>query len=92
MMYNGLCMHAKLFLFLSLQSQYIFLHDALKELIVCGETEIHAHTLTTTVNNLNQHTSSAEGEGGAKGADDTPTGFQGQFKVSIHVHQYFNQP
>ncbi len=81
MMYNVLCMHAKLILSHSLQSQYIFLHDALKELIVCGETEIHAHTLTITVNNLKQHTLSAENEGVAKGEEDTPTGFQKQFKV-----------
>ncbi len=87
MMYNGLCMHAKLLLSPSLQSQYIFLHDALKELIVCGETEIHAHTLTITVNNLKQHTSSpAEDEGAAKGEEDTPTGFQKQFEVSIHIN------
>ncbi len=58
------------------QSQYIFLHDALKELIVCGETEIPAHALMTTVNQLKEPAAADE---------DTPTGFQRQFKVSDSI-------
>ncbi|XP_064386538.1 sushi, von Willebrand factor type A, EGF and pentraxin domain-containing protein 1-like isoform X2 [Halichondria panicea] len=53
-------------------SQYIFLHDALRELIVCGETEIPAHALMTTVNQLKEPAAADE---------NTPTGFQRQFKV-----------
>ncbi len=65
------------------QSQYIFLHDALKELIVCGETEIPAHVLMTTVNQLKEPAAADEEIDMAQSwvEEDTPTGFQRQFKV-----------
>ncbi|XP_064386533.1 sushi, von Willebrand factor type A, EGF and pentraxin domain-containing protein 1-like isoform X2 [Halichondria panicea] len=64
-------------------SQYIFLHDALKELIVCGETEIPAHVLMTTVNQLKEPAAADEERDMAQSwvEEDTPTGFQRQFKI-----------
>ncbi|XP_064386521.1 uncharacterized protein LOC135335055 isoform X2 [Halichondria panicea] len=64
-------------------SQYIFLHDALKELIVCGETEIPAHALMTTVNQLKEPAAADEEVDMAQSwvEEDTPTGFQRQFKI-----------
>ncbi len=70
------------------QSQYIFLHDALKELIVCGETEIPAHALMTTVNQLKEPAAVDEEIDMAQSwlEQDTPTGFQRQFNVSDSIH------
>ncbi len=44
--------HETLFLSPWLQSQYVFIHDALDELITCGETEIAAHNLNIAINQL----------------------------------------
>ncbi len=63
------------------QSQYIFLHDALKELIVCGETEIPAHALMTTINQLKEPAAADEDMAQSWVEEDTPTGFR-QFKVN----------
>ena len=44
---------------------------------MCGETEIPAHVLMTTVNQLKEPATADE---------NTPTGFQRQFKVSDSIH------
>ena len=56
--------------FFGIQAQYMFIHDALKELILCGETEILAPNLGIAINKL------------SKVKDDT-TGFEMQFEVYI---------
>ena len=40
--------------FLTLQLQYVFIHDALEELITCGETDISAGNLRVKVNKLHK--------------------------------------
>ena len=54
-----------------LQAQYVFVHDALCEVIQCGDTEILASRLSSTVENMAQNISG-----------QTITGFQEQFQVS----------
>ena len=53
------------------QAQYVFIHDALCEVIQCGDTEILASRLSSTVENMAQTMSG-----------ETITGFQQQFQVS----------
>lgn len=53
-----------------LQKQYVFIHDALKELNICGQTEIAAGDLHIVINKLSTKTGSET------------TGFQKQFEVS----------
>ena len=53
----------------ALQSQYVFIHDAIDELITCGESEIAAANIRITINRL-----TAFRFGGM-------TGFQQQFQV-----------
>ena len=55
-----------------LQAQYVFVHDALCEVIQCGDTEILASRLSSTVENMAQNIISCQ----------TITGFQEQFQVS----------
>ena len=57
---------------LLLQAQYVLVHDAVCEVIQCGDTEILASRLDTAVEALAQ---SLSGE--------TITGFQHQFQVRI---------
>ena len=52
------------------QGQYAFIHDALNELIMCGETEIAATNLKTTINHLSTRIEGKE-----------ITGFEHQFQV-----------
>ena len=52
------------------QLQYVFIHDALNELITCGETDIAANSLRIVVNRLSKH---------AKGKEIS--GFLNQFEV-----------
>ena len=54
-----------------LQAQYVFVHDALCEVIQCGDTEILASRLSSTVENMAQNISG-----------QIITGFQEQFQVS----------
>ena len=56
----------------TLQAQYIFIHDALDELITCGETDISAAGLRVKVNRLRK---TIPGKG--------ITGFAEQFQVDI---------
>ena len=51
-----------------LQAQYVFVHDALCEVIQCGDTEILASRLSSTVENMAQNISG-----------QTITGFQEQY-------------
>ena len=53
-----------------MQTQYVFIHDALSELVVCGETEMTAAELRTKMSKLKKH--------GVSGV----TGYQKQFQVS----------
>ena len=54
-----------------IQAQYIFIHDALEELITCGETDIKAAGLRVKVNRLRK---TIPGKG--------ITGFAEQFQVA----------
>ena len=56
---------------LTLQMQYVFIHDALEELITCGETDISAGNLRVKVNKLHKIIPSK-----------AISGFEDQFKVS----------
>ena len=58
------------FVLLFVQAQYVFIHDALNELITCGQTDVVASALRTKVNFLSKIIP-------AKGI----TGFQNQFQV-----------
>ena len=55
---------------------------------MCGETEIPAHALMTTVNQLKEPAAADEERNMAQswGEEDTPTGFQRQFKVSNSIY------
>ena len=53
-----------------IQSQYIFIHNALDELFTCGETEIEATNMRVAVSRLNRTVQSGAG-----------TGFQKQYEV-----------
>ena len=55
----------------SLQAQYVFIHDSLSELVVCGETEIVAADIRIKMNHLKRRVA----------GDMTTTGFQKQFQV-----------
>ena len=63
------------YILLLLQAQYVFVHDALCEVIQCGDTEIPAARLGSAVETMS-HTVPG----------DTSTGFQQQFEV----HYYSN--
>ena len=56
-----------------IQAQYILTHDALEELITCGETDIKAAGLRVKVNRLRK---TIPGKG--------ITGFAEQFQVAIN--------
>ena len=60
-----------------LQAQYVFVHDALCEVIQCGDTEIFASRLSSTVESMAQNISG-----------QTITGFQEQFQVSTTCGDY----
>ena len=47
----------------------MFIHDALSELVVCGETEVTAANLRIVLSQLNRET------------EDGTTGYQTQFQV-----------
>ena len=57
-----------------MQAQYVFIHDALSELIICGDTEIGAANLRIAINRL------------CKPDKDKVTKFQRQFQVSNGYH------
>ena len=66
-----ICPHqSQLRLLIHLQSQYVFIHDALNEKISCGSTEIVAANLRITINQLYRSTDSKQ-----------VSGFQSQFEV-----------
>ena len=60
------------------QAQYMFIHDALKELIVCGETEIMAPNLRIVARRLGR-------------AKDGVSGFQQQFEVQLLILAVIDQ-
>ena len=55
---------------MSVQTQYVFIHNALDELITCGETEIAAANMRITIGRLGRTLPSRE-----------ITGFQQQYEV-----------
>ena len=57
----------------------MFIHDALNELIMCGETEIAATNLRTTINHLSTQ---IEGE--------KMSGFEHQFQVWTGLRLFSN--
>ena len=59
--------------FYCLQAQYVFIHDALSELVVCGETDILAANIRINTNCMKEVTGEAI------------TGFQKQFQVIMLV-------
>ena len=58
-----------------MQAQYVFVHDVLCEVIQCGDTEIPASKLCSTVETMAQ---SLPGK--------VVTGFEEQFQVSTYCH------
>ena len=58
---------------LCLQAQYVFVHDSLSELVVCGETDILAANIRINTNRMKEY---ATGE--------AVTGFQKQFQVVFY--------
>ena len=56
------------------QPQYIFIHNALSELVVCGETEVAAANLKIEANQLQKETA------------DGITGFQKHLQVCTSVN------
>ena len=55
---------------LLLQAQYIFIHDAMSELVLCGETDIAAAEMRISINQMKRNITG-----------ETITGFQKQFQV-----------
>ena len=58
-----------------LQAQYIFIHDALEELITCGKTQISVGDLRIAMNRLSNII-----------PNTNITGFQEQFQASPVLH------
>ena len=58
---------------LAMQAQYVFVHDSLSELVMCGETEVGATNFRIKMNTLRKPIA-----GDPSGA----TGFQRQFEVA----------
>jgi hypothetical protein len=56
------------------QTQYVFIHTALSELITCGDTEIAAANIRIAIGRL-----------GRMVASSSVTGFQNQFEVELHL-------
>ena len=63
--------------FCCVQAQYVFIYDALSELVVCGETDILAANTRININYMKEYVT---GEG--------VTGFQKQFPVTIECVFY----
>jgi len=59
------------------QDEYIFIHDAILESVMCGDTQINASEFGAALLTLKSRTQSGE------------TGFEHQFKVSIHEHMVY---
>ena len=53
------------------QTQYMFIHDSLSELVVCGETEIVGADIRIIINQMMRQVS----------GDSDTTGFQKEFQV-----------
>ena len=71
-----MCVHVRAYtdVFTTPQTQYTFIHDALEELITCGETAFNVQDMVTRVNRLN---SVVAGKG--------MTGFKEQLDLCILV-------
>ena len=54
-----------------MQSQYVFIHDALNECITCGDTEVAVGNLRIVLNKLYK---------------DDSAGFKKQFQVIVRLH------
>ena len=55
----------------------MFIHDALSELVVCGETDILAANIRINTNRMKEYT-----------AGEAITGFQKQFQVTMECVDY----
>ena len=53
-----------------MQTQYVFIHDSLSELVVCGQTDIVAAGIRIIINKMMRQV-----------AGDTANGFQKEFQV-----------
>ena len=59
-----------------MQIQYIFIHNALSELVLCGETEIPIASLNFAISTLSQVN------------EDGDSGFKKQFQVTAAIVNY----
>ena len=53
------------------QEQYVLIHDALNDYIICGDTSVVAYQLRMAIRDLDKE-------------EDGQTGFDRQFKVRMH--------
>ncbi|XP_065904655.1 receptor-type tyrosine-protein phosphatase alpha-like isoform X2 [Dysidea avara] len=76
------CVHVRAYtdVFTTPQTQYTFIHNALEELITCGETAFNVQDMVTRVNRLN---SVVAGKG--------MTGFKEQFDLSQQVSRKWTE-
>ena len=66
-----ICVCVNMILCLLLQAQYIFIHNALDELLTCGDTEVAAANMRIIIGELSQ-----PAEAGSR-----VSGFQKQYEV-----------
>ena len=66
---------------LCIQNQYVFIHDALNELVNCGDTEINPINMRIVIGKLSR---TVEGQ--------NISGFQKQFEVSDSENEFGNIP
>ena len=65
------------YIYIYIQEQYIFVHDAVLERVTCGDTQIMASDLRNIINKL-----------GRMDPKTRLTGFQSQFQVILHSSLY----
>ena len=62
---------------MGVQAQYVFIHDSLSELVMCGETEVAAANFRITMTQLRKQVA---------GDPHGITGFQKQFQVHYYTY------
>ena len=62
---------------LYVQAQYVFIHDALEELITCGDTSFNVQNMRVKVNRMSKVNPETE-----------ITGYQKQFQVQIGFYNF----
>ena len=71
MVHDSVCVQYDVRRLCIVQAQYVFIHDALSELVQCGETEVLAANVRISINQLKRNVTD----------DPNTTGFQKQFQV-----------